>query len=129
MNSPVPTWTASAGRLLLAQSRDVVRAAVAEHFARRGWEVTVVSTGIEVITRGLAGPVDAVVVSVSLPELEGYEAAAILKRLDPALRIVLTEEAGDAAPPRARRRAARFRCFAMPLDLGALAQAIEEGRP
>jgi DNA-binding NtrC family response regulator len=66
------------------------------------------------------------VMSVKLPGLEGYEAAAILRKLDPRIRIILTCD-DNVVPERPRRRRTEsFRCFPKPLDFDALGRAVDE---
>jgi CheY-like chemotaxis protein len=110
---------------MVVDAADVPRAAVSEYFGTRGWEVIPVSDGVEAVTRSLAYPVDVVVMSVNLPGLPGYEAAAILRALAPSIRIILTSNDVEP-PPRRRRRSQSFRCFPKPLDLEALARAVDE---
>ncbi len=114
------------GRLMVVDAADVPRSALAEYFTVRGWEVIAVGDGIEAITRSLATRVDVVVMSVKLPGVEGYEAAAILRTLDPNIHIILTSDADVGPAPRRRRRLESFRCFPKPLDLDALGRAVDE---
>jgi CheY-like chemotaxis protein len=110
---------------MVVDAADVPRVAISEYFGARGWDVIPVTDGVEAVTRSLAQPVDVVVMSVNLPGLPGYEAAAMLRQLAPGIRIILTSNDVEP-PPRRRRRSQSFRCFPKPLDLDALARAVDE---
>jgi CheY-like chemotaxis protein len=111
---------------MVVDAADAPRAALSEYFASRGWEVILVADGVEAVTRSLAQPVDVVIMDVLLPGLDGVEAAAILRTLDPRIRIILTCDATAAPEPRERQRTESFRCFPKPLDIDALARAVDE---
>jgi two-component system, NarL family, capsular synthesis sensor histidine kinase RcsC len=113
-------------RLMVVDAAEAPRAALREYFAARGWDVVLVSDGVQAVTRSLADGIDVVVMDVWLPDLEGFEAAAILRALDPRIRIILTCDAGARPERRGRRRSESFRCFPKPLDLDALARAVDE---
>lgn len=115
-------------RILIVDAADATRSAIGDYFVARGFEVLRAADGVEAITRTLARPVDAVVMSLTLPGLEGYETAAILRQISPGVRIILTTEADVDARPRERRRTESFRCFPKPLDLEAIARAIGEAK-
>lgn len=115
-------------RVMIVDAADGTRRAIGDYLAARGFEVTRAADGVEAITRTLARPVDAVVMSLTLPGLEGYETAAILRQISPGVRIILTTEADVDARPRERRRTESFRCFPKPLDLDAIARAIDEAK-
>lgn len=126
--APWPTPTATHGappRLMVVDDVAESRAALAEFFAARGWQVVVAVDGVDALTQTIAHGVDAVVMNALLPGLEGYETAAILRRLHPQIQIVLMLEPRDTAPRGERQRVERFRCFPKPLDLDAIARAIE----
>ena len=113
-------------RLLVVDDAEDSRQALARHFAALGWDVCVAAGGVEALTQTLGQHLDAIVMNASLPGLEGYEAAAILRRIRPGIPIILTVEPHAEARPRSAERCERFRCFPKPLDLDALARAVEE---
>ena len=115
-------------RLLVVDETEESRRRAADFFRAHGYEVTVAGNAVEALARSLAGGVDIVIMSVTLPGLEGYEAAAILKRLSPGVQVILTAEADAPACPGESQRTERFRCFPKPLNFEALARAIEEAR-
>lgn len=117
-------------RLLVVDDVEESRTATAGYFLSQGYEVSVATSGVEALARCLArGGVDVVIMNVTLPGLEGYEAAAILRKINPQVQVLLTMEADAEARPHENRRAERFRCFPKPLDLGEIARAIEQPAP
>jgi len=115
----------SARRLMVVDSAAETRQAVAEYFRARGYEVGVASGGVEALALIFKERVDVVIMNAVLGDLEGYETAAIIRRISPRVRVVLTMETAAEAPSRERLRTERFRCFPKPLDLEAVASAIE----
>jgi CheY-like chemotaxis protein len=118
-------------RLLVVDDAENSRRALARHFAAIGWEVVVAGGVVEALTQAAGQRLDAIVMNAWLPGFEGYEAAAIMRRLRPGVPIILTVEPDADAPDadvhrRGTERCERFRCFPKPLDLDALARAVEE---
>jgi CheY-like chemotaxis protein len=114
---------------MIVDPAEDARRALADHFRARGWDVAVAADGIEAVAHALGHAVDVIVMSTRLPQLHGYEAAAILTRITPRVRVILTVDAAPPATPRRSRNIARIRCFPKPLDLDSLARAIEENGP
>lgn len=116
-------------RLLVVDGAEEPRRAVAEYFAARGYDVIVASDGRDALALTISREVDVIIMNATLPGLEGYEAAPILRKISPRARVILTVEADADARPRESQRAERFRCFPKPVNLEALAEAIEETGP
>jgi CheY-like chemotaxis protein len=114
--------------LMVAEGRPEFRRSIAEYFTARGWQVTVAGDGMAALAQAVTRPVDVVIVAAGLPGLDGwgYEAAALLKRLSPRARIILTTDADEDLQPRANEHLERFRCFPKPLNLASIARAIED---
>ncbi len=121
LEDPVPR------RLLVVDSAEESRRTLADYFTARGYEVLVAADGLDALVQAIRRSVGTVIMSASLPGLEGYEAAGILRKLIPGVRIILTVEPDAQRHRRASRRRERFRCFAKPLELGALAAELESG--
>ena len=113
-------------RLLVVDEAEESRRRAADFFRAQGYEVSVTGSAVEALAQSLTRGVDVVIMSVTLPGLEGHEAAAILKRVSPGVQVILTAEPGAPACPGESQRTERFRCFPKPLDLEALARAIGE---
>ena len=112
-------------RLMVADEAADSRAAIADYFLARGYEVILAMDGVQALSQTIRREVDVIIMSATLPELEGYEAAAILRKINPRIQIILTAGADIEARPRESQRTERFRCFPKPLDLKEIAGAIE----
>ena len=115
-------------RLLVVDGAEESRRTLADYFSARGYEVLVAADGLDALVQAIRRSVDTVIMSASLPGLEGYEAAGILRQLIPGLRIILTVEPDAERHRHASRRRERFLCFAKPLELEDLAAELESGR-
>jgi DNA-binding NtrC family response regulator len=120
--------TSGATRLMVVDEAEDSRAAIARYFAARGWEVAVAARAVDALAQGLAHAVDVVIMNATLPGLEGYEAAAILRKISPGVSVILTVGPDADAHPRESQRRETFRCFPKPLDLDAIARAVEDAR-
>jgi CheY-like chemotaxis protein len=113
-------------RLMVADDAADSRAALADYFLARGYEVILAMDGIQALAQTIRRGVDVIIMSATLPGLEGYEAAAILRKINPRIQIILTAGADIEGHPRESQRTERFRCFPKPLDLEEIAGAIQE---
>jgi signal transduction histidine kinase len=67
-------------RVLCIEGDDAVRARVKARLEQEGFAVDLTGTGLDGIARALTRPPDLVLADVHLPDIEGYELAARLKR-------------------------------------------------
>ena len=82
-------------RVLCIEGNEATRARVKSALEARGFAVDTSETGLDGISRALARPPDLVLADVHLPDIEGYELAARLKR-DGALSRVPFVAVGDS---------------------------------
>lgn len=121
---PEPFAPAVPPRLMVVDDSAEARA-IADYFVARGYEVQVATDGVQALAQTIMHGVDVIIMNASLPGLEGYEAAAILRKIHPDIQILLTMAAEVETRPREQQRTERFRCFPKPLDLAELAGVIE----
>ncbi|HWU36275.1 MAG TPA: response regulator [Candidatus Acidoferrum sp.] len=112
-------------RLMVADDAPDSRAAIADYFLARGYDVILAVDGVQALSQTIRREVDIIIMSATLPGLEGYEAAAILRKINPRIQIILTAGADIDGRPRESQRMERFRCFPKPLNLEEIAWAIE----
>lgn len=112
-------------RLMVVDDAADSRAAIADYFLARGYEVILATDGVQALAQTIRRGVDVIIMSATLPGLEGYEAAAILRKINPRIQIILTAGADIEGRPRESQRTERFRCFPKPLNLEEIAGAIE----
>lgn len=84
-------------RILLADDDPQVRAITTRILHRQSWEVIIASNGREAVDRWPADgePFDLVILDVSMPEMNGYEAFRELQRLHPDARILFISGYAD----------------------------------
>ncbi|MES2482328.1 MAG: response regulator [Pseudomonadota bacterium] len=114
-------------RILLVEDNELNRDMLSRRLERRGYVVTLAVNGVEALQRASADRPELVLMDMSLPEIDGWEATRRLKA-DPATRaipvIALTAHAmsGD------RERALEAGCDdfdTKPVDLPRLLQKME----
>ncbi len=120
-----PVASGTRRRLMVVDDALESRQALTEYFVARGYEVSLATDGIQALAKTLTSAVDVVIMKATLPGLEGYEAAAILRKIAPRVQVILTMETGVEAHPPEQRRTERFRCFPTPLNLPEIAGAVE----
>src|SRR5512139_539990 len=82
-------------RVLCIEGNEATRARMKALLEARGFAVDTSDSGLDGLSRALARPPDLVIVDVHLPDIEGYELAARLKR-DGALARVPFLAVGDS---------------------------------
>jgi hypothetical protein len=127
--SPRRPPTLSGRRLVVVEAADAWREHAVEFFRARGWEVSVLPDGVSALAHILMFGADVVVMNAALPGLRGVDAAAIVSRVAPGVRIVLTVPPHDDPGPRDRRFTTRVHCLPKSLDLAALARAVDARVP
>ncbi len=111
---------------MVADGAEAARAALAAYFALHGWDVAVAGTAIDAIVQALTRDIDVVIMNVRLPGLAGVEAAAILRKLRPRIRVLLTSHGDADVPAEESEWSESFQCFPAPLDFAAIERAIRE---
>jgi CheY-like chemotaxis protein len=71
--------TPLAGRVLLAEDNEDIRALVALHLGKLGIDTHAVANGLSAVDAALAGPFDAVLIDMEMPVMNGYEAVHVLR--------------------------------------------------
>ena len=74
-------------KLLLVEDNEMNRDMLTRRLQRKGYEVVIAVNGREVIERAREDTPDLVLMDLSLPEVDGWEATRILKE-DPATRSI-----------------------------------------
>jgi len=115
-------------RILLVEDNDMNRDMLSRRLERKGHEVSIATTGVEALERVKAQPFDLVLMDMSLPEMDGWEATRRLKsdestRAIPVIALTAHAMSGD------RERALEAGCDdyeTKPVDFPRLARKIEE---
>ncbi|MFP5287483.1 MAG: ATP-binding protein, partial [Thermoanaerobaculia bacterium] len=78
--SPVESPTGSR-RILTAEDNPINQLVIAEHLKSFGYEVTAVSNGLEALEAVQTGSYDLLLMDCQMPQLDGYEAARLIRQL------------------------------------------------
>jgi CheY-like chemotaxis protein len=94
--------------VLLVDDDDAVREVVREMLADEGYDVTAAAGGPEAIALARTRRFGLLVTDTVMPEMDGFELAAVLSRLNPSLRVLFTSgfaavarDAAEGFPPTA----------------------------
>lgn len=74
-------------RVLLVEDNEMNRDMLARRLARRGWAITTATNGREGLDMAASTRPDVILLDMSLPEIDGWEAARILKSQEHTRRI------------------------------------------
>jgi two-component system response regulator QseB len=89
-------------RILLLEDHPTLRQMIADHLAQRGFAVDAVERGEEALAAVAAAPYDALILDLTLPDLDGMEVLAALQERTPGGLPTLVVTARDALEDRVR---------------------------
>src|SRR5947209_2231354 len=121
-------------KILLVEDNEMNRDMLSRRLRRRGYEVIAADDGQQGLTRARAEPVDLILMDMSLPVLDGWEATRQLKG-DPRTRSIPIIALTAHAMPGDREKALAAGCDdydTKPVDFTRLVEKIEAqlvGRP
>lgn len=114
--------------ILVVDDEKDVSAFLSEELQAYGYATSEASNGVEAVLRVLDGGIDAVVMDIRMPQLDGINALRIIKRIQPSLPVIMfTGQAGQGDMLSATRLGA-LHCMLKPVQIdkltGLLKQAI-----
>jgi CheY-like chemotaxis protein len=113
----VPTFNASASPLVLVVDDDPATVYAARALlARLGCRVEAAFKGIDAVARARAGRVDAVLLDLQMPEVDGLSVLAELRRLEVPPRVVLMAQGAHPGGREAVRRGEALAVLPKPVD-------------
>ena len=110
--------------ILLADDDPSIRTMVGRILEAEGYEVWLARTGREAASKFMEGPPDLVLLDLSMPDKEGWEAWHLMNSLEPLVPVIII-----TARPHQYEEAVRMKIDALmekPLDLPLLLQTMEE---
>lgn len=116
-------------RLLIVDDTETNRMVACELLAREPVEVITATDGIDAIFKAQTEPVDAILMDVSMPRLDGLEATAMIRDLDhPNARVPIVAMTAHTGPEDRQRclEAGMSGFLAKPLSGASLIRAVKE---
>jgi DNA-binding NtrC family response regulator len=125
MDDARPLASTTERRILLVEDEESLRHALSKSLKRMGWRVEAASTGREAVERLRAGPFDAVVTDVRLPDLSGLDVVAFATETTPTTPVVVMTAFGtvETALVAMKRGARDF--VTKPFETSALVAILE----
>ena len=116
--------TALAGRVLLAEDNEDIRALVELHLGKLGIETHAVANGFSAVAAALSEPYDAVLMDMEMPVMNGYEAVHVLRTRNYAGPILALTAHHEGAEVERARAAGCDGIVTKPVTLDALRMAL-----
>lgn len=114
--------------MLVVEDEADLRRWLASELEESGYRVQTAADGVEATMRVLDGGVEAVPMDVRMPKLNGVDALRILRRLEPALPVIMfTGQAGQGDMLETTRLGA-LTCLLKPLRLDRLLDVLARAR-
>jgi CheY-like chemotaxis protein len=121
-----PTASDPAGTVLLVEDEEALRYATARYLRRRGFSVVEVSDGQAALDlfRESQTAIDVVLLDMTLPVLSGAQVLPELRRICPAVKVILTTAYSHATAERKLGLQDAWAFLSKPYDLATLTKLI-----
>ncbi len=117
--------TACGQRVLLVDDEEDLRETLADLLAHVGYRVTTADNGCSAVAAARAQGFDLLLTDLRMPDMDGAETITAIKRIDPAIRvIVVTGYSSEEAAADCRRRGAD-EIVPKPFDIKELLRIME----
>ncbi|RJP73034.1 MAG: response regulator [Candidatus Abyssobacteria bacterium SURF_17] len=113
-------------QVLLVDDEERIRSTATTLFKKRGFNVVTASTGAEAIEKIKKNGFDVVVLDVKMPDMDGNEVLHKIKKLKPALEVILLTGYGSPDSALAGMRQGAFAYLTKPCDIDLLTLKIRE---
>lgn len=115
--------------ILVVNPNESICTRLVEFFSSSGYEVLVAETATEAISTVINRKVDLLILNMALPELSGCDAAPIIRKIDPKVRVILTLDDDLEEPETETVQTEHFECWTEPLNMHGLLRIIQQERP
>ncbi len=82
-------------RIMVVDDASFMRMKCAKMLATNGYEVLEASTGIEAVEKYRTGRPDAVLLDITMPDMDGLQALKEIRKMDPAARVAMVTAMGQ----------------------------------
>lgn len=112
--------------ILVVDDEPDLRNFIAAELRDAGYHVDTASNGVEAILQAIEGGLDAVVMDVRMPHLDGLDALRILRRLAPALPVVMCTGGTGRGDMLESNRLGAITCLAKPVVIERLREVLQQ---
>ena len=113
-------------KVLMVDDEEQFRATTSKILTRRGYETTVAESGEEAIEILKTSPQDVVILDIRMPGMDGHEALAQIKKIDPAVRVIMLTGHGGGESAKESLEHGAFDYLNKPCDIELLSLKIND---
>ncbi len=113
-------------KILMVDDEEKFRETTAKILSRKGYETTVAGSGAEALEILKKKPQDVVVLDIKMPGMDGHEALARMKELDPKIQVIMLTGHGAMDSARESLKHGAFEYLSKPCDIDLLALRIND---
>lgn len=111
-------------KVLMVDDEEQFRSTTSKILARKGYDTTIAGNGEEALEILKGGPYDVVVLDIKMPGMDGHEALARIKAIDPRIQVIMLTGHGSEASARQSLESEAFDYLSKPCDLDVLTARI-----
>lgn len=113
-------------KILIAEDNLVNQLLMRMYMSKLGWDYTIVDNGLMAIDRCRANNYDAILMDISMPELDGIEATRYIRLFNNIIPIIALTAFGDNANRNKCTDAGMNALIEKPVSLNSISEAIIE---
>lgn len=113
-------------KVLMVDDEEQFRATTSKILTRRGYETTVAESGEEAIEILKTSPQDVVILDIKMPGMDGQEALAQIKKIDPDVRVIMLTGHGGGESAKESLEHGAFDYLNKPCDIELLSLKIND---
>ncbi|MCJ7687519.1 MAG: response regulator, partial [Desulfobacteraceae bacterium] len=113
-------------RVLMVDDEEQFRSTTSKILTRRGYETTVAESGEEAIEILKESPQDVVILDIRMPGMDGHEALAQIKKIDPDVRVIMLTGHGGGESAKESLEHGAFDYLNKPCDIELLSLKIND---
>jgi len=113
-------------KVLMVDDEEQFRITTSKILSRRGYETTVAGSGEEAIEILQKSPQDVIILDIKMPGMDGHEALAHIKKIDPDVEVIMLTGHGSLESAKESLKHGAFDYLAKPCDIDLLASKIRD---
>jgi len=113
-------------KVLMVDDEEQFRITTSKILSRRGYETTVAGSGEEAIEILQKSPQDVIILDIKMPGMDGHEALAHIKKIDPDVGVIMLTGHGSLESAKESLKHGAFDYLAKPCDIDLLASKIRD---